>query len=213
MYVFVYDTFTNADSTALTSHTGEKGAGYTIHPSGTNAPVITSNRARTTNATSWVYASGVPPSSEYIVETLVRQVTDEVANAGIQARLSTSADTYYIARYDMNVNEWQLRKVIAGGATSLGTWAETLSNGDERVCRLECFDGAKKLFVDGIERISSADNEITDTGRVGIRMTSLASGDTTGLHFDYLKAWVPTIGAVNVRNDLRPAIFKPGHAR
>lgn len=211
MGVFLYDTLTGTDGTALTAHTPEVGGPYVIHPAASVAPIITSNRARTDSSTAWVYNAVVPPTCDYTVEGLWLQVTDEVANAGLQARLSTSADTYYIARYSQDANEVQLRKVVAASGVSLGTSALSLANGDSLHLVFRCSDQAKEVWANGSKVITSTDNEITDKGVVGMRLTALTDGSTTGLHLDYIRAFSsPSFSGVN---SLRPAIFKPGHPR
>jgi len=209
--LFLYDTMTGSDSTALTSHTPEVGGSYSIHPSATLAPIITSNRARANTDVGWVYNNAVPPTADYVVEGFWRQVTDEVANAGLQARLSTSADTYYIARYSQDANEVQLRKVVATAATSLGTSSLSLSNGDDLHIRFVCTDDRKEVWINGSRLITSTDNEITAKGVAGMRFTALSTGATTGLHLDYVRAY--SVGQAVVSNKLRPGIFMPGLAR
>jgi len=202
---FVQDTFTAADGTAVNARTGELGATWTV-PSYVTAssPIITSNRARTSGSTSFAYASGVPSSSEYSVQATFRLVTDEVTNAGIIGRLSTTVDTHYIVRYASDVDQWQLRKTVNGAATSLGTWSETLSPGNERTVRLEITDATKKVFIDGVERISSADNEITAAGRAAMRFTA-TGGATTGIHIDDFTAYTP--GGSSVVKDFNGLSF------
>lgn len=159
-----------------------------------------------------MYNSATPPTADYIVEVLIRQITDENANAGVQARLSTAADTYYQARYDMNANEVQLRRVIGGTGIGLGTpFSLSLSNGDDLHLRFVCCDDRKEVWANGARVITSTDNEIQAKGVVGMRFTALADGANQGLHFDYVMAY--SVGASGRTSGLRPNIFAPGHAR
>lgn len=50
--------------------------------------------------------------------------------------------------------------------TLLGSYDATLVNGT--VIRFECYDAAKKVYVNGVERISSTDNTLTGTGDAGL---------------------------------------------
>lgn len=218
MSKFLFDSMTGTDGDALTAHTPEIGSSYSIHPSASLSPIITGNRARGNTDIAWIFNNVTPPSQEYTVEGLWRQVTDEVANAGVQARLSPTSDDYYIARYSQDANQVQLRKVVTGTGTSLGTFDISLANGDDLLIRFSCTDALKAVWVnggnaDGSPQITSGDNVITGAGKVGVRWTALTTPATQGMHLDYLKAWAPSIGAVSVRNALRPAIFKPGRAR
>lgn len=214
---FLYDTMTGSDGDALTAHTPEIGGSYSIHPSASQSPIITSNRARGNTSVAWVYNTVTPPNQDYTVEGFWRQVTDEVANAGVQARLSPTTDDYYIARYSQDGNQVQLRKVISGGGTSLGTFDLSLANGDDLLITFVCTDAVKLVYVNNVLQITSFDNTITSAGVVGVRWTAITTPATQGMHLDYLRASVPDLpasspGRLN-QNVLRPRIFAPGIAR
>jgi hypothetical protein len=77
-----------------------------------------------------------------------------------------------------------LFKTVAGVNTSLGTFNEALINGDERTIKLQIRDATKKVFIDGVERISSADNAITAAGRAGVRFSNALAGNMEMDNFD-----------------------------
>ena len=214
---FIFDSMTGSDGDALTAHTPETGGAYSIHPSASQSPIITGNRARGNTGVAWVYNAATPPSQDYTVEGFWRQVTDEIANAGVQARLSPTTDDYYIARYSQDANQVQLRKVISSAGTSLGTFDISLANGDDLLITFVCTDAVKQVYVNSVLQITSLDNSITGAGVVGVRWTALTTPATQGMHLDYLKASVPdaptpTLAKV-IPNNLRPRIFAPGIAR
>lgn len=187
---FVNDTFTDAAGTLLVNHLGETGADWTLHPSYANDAVISNaNRCRPGAGTTAAYASGAPASAEYDVECDVEFLTDNNAANGPCGRMSTSADTHYHVRYSRNGldAQWELYKFVDGAATLLGTFTDLLIAGMPRRVKLEIRDAAKKVYIDGVERISSTDNAITDVGRAGLR---LFRGDTntTGIHLDNFTA-------------------------
>lgn len=63
---------------------------------------------------------------------------------------------------------YYLYKVVAGSYTELGTSsADAPTSGD--TVKLEIKDASKKLFINGVERISSSNNDITAAGKAGLR--------------------------------------------
>jgi hypothetical protein len=60
----------------------------------------------------------------------------------------------------------RLVKCVAGVITSLGT--ANIGETAPVACKLEIRDATKKLFTGGVQRISSADNALTDAGEAGI---------------------------------------------
>lgn len=194
MATFVSDSCTDTPATALASHTGETGATWTIHPSfGTSNVVISdANRARGNfSGTNVYYASGSPAGGEYdVAADVILKSDDNSATAGIAGRVNTAANTMYFVRYNTNGNVWELFKSVAGTATSLGTFSQTLTVDQVYRVLLQIRDATKKVFVDGVERISSADNAITAAGKAGIRCNN-SSGNTTGVHIDNFSAADP----------------------
>jgi concanavalin A-like lectin/glucanase superfamily protein len=188
---FLWESFTGANGTTLTSHTGEIGATWTKHPtSGAGSIAIDANRAHQTSSTnSFYYASGSPATADYDVEGRLRQVSD-AGLMGVTGRMDTSASTMYQFYYDAANNLWGINKWINGVNTSLGTWSETLANGDERSFRLQMRGSSIKGFVDGVERISATDSAISAAGKAGVRGNTASS--TTGVHLDWIIGWEPT---------------------
>lgn len=195
MATFVNDTFSGeVGTTVLSAHTGEAGATWTVHPSYTeqlNVSAITNSVFCSNTAVgSCYYTSGIPASSEYDVQADF--VTDfslgGIANfAGIAGRISTSADTFYMARYSASPSRWELYKAVSGTFTLLGTYSQSLSDNSSYTVRLEITDATKKVFVDGVERISSTDNAITAAGRAGMRWRN-STTNQTGLRLDNFSA-------------------------
>jgi hypothetical protein len=188
MAVFVSDSFTDTTGTALGSHTGETGATWTKHPDYSGDAVISdANRVRSSSAGGVViyYASGTPTSAEYDVEADL--VVKDVVNAisGVQGRMNTvTGDNHYDFRYNYFSLQWSLHRYVAGVETLLGTYSQTLSDEQSYALKLELRDAAKKCYVDGVERISSADNAVTAAGKAGLLMYRDAVGNTVGLHLD-----------------------------
>jgi hypothetical protein len=181
---FLTDTFTDTEGTTLASHSGEVGATWAKVTGITGNAEIASNRVRgTSSTTALYYASGTPATAEYDITAVIRRQSD-LGTVRIYGRLSTTADTGYGVRFNGGAtNVWELQLIQAGTTTSLGTWAETFSNGEDRTVILEIRDATKKVYIDGVERISSADNTVTSAGRVGMRFFAGSSpSDITAYH-------------------------------
>lgn len=163
---FVEDSFTEASDTNLENHTGETGASWTKAPSETDTLVVDSGSNILTGSGLY-YASGTPAGAEYDVEATIFTGATGVRGTEIYARGSDSAETYYRARHAGHDDEFQLDKCVNGTLTSLGTWTLVADN-SEHTLKLEVRDATKKVYVDGVERISSTDNDITDAGLVGV---------------------------------------------
>lgn len=193
MAVFVNDTFSGEASTvALESHTGETGATWTVHPSYSSNLNVSSSTGTVfcsnTSAPTGYYTSGVPSGAEYDVQAdFVVTDTGAIDNAaGITGRMDTTANTFYMLRYSDPHGAWQLFKAVAGSFTLLGSYSQALSV-SSYTARLEIKDATKKVFIDGVERISSTDNAITDAGRAGTRWFISTNGQT-GLRLDNFSA-------------------------
>jgi hypothetical protein len=203
---FLTDTFTDTEGTTLASHTGELGATWAKVTGVTGNAEIATNRVRgSSSTTAEYYASGTPATAEYDVEAVFRRLTD-LGNVRVYGRLSTGADTGYGVRYNGGAtNAWELHKVEAGVTTLLGSWSETFNNGEERTVKLEIRNAAKKVYIDGVERISSANNDITAAGRVGMRFFASSSpADSTAYHIASITASDPV--AAPPVNTVAPAV-------
>lgn len=192
MAEFVKDTFTDIDGTVLSSHTGEIGTPWTKHISYANTSAITGNRLRCNGAeNSTYYAAGLPATAEYDVTGTLHKASVAAADqAGIWGRLATNADTGYRAIY-YNESAYYLQQVVASSIVNLASYSAAMASGD--IIKLQIRDAAKKVFINGIERISSTDNTITAAGRVGTLVRF--SGAAAGYHIADISASDPA-GAV-----------------
>jgi hypothetical protein len=184
MSIIVSAAFTAADLTTLESYTPDVGAAFVkltaLSPA---TAVIRSNRVAAGGASpAGIYYSPTSPvGAEYDVEADFVFLSP-AGDSGIGGRFDSTAATGYFVR-DISGGAWDLYKVVAGSFTLLGTYSDPVGYGDVRHVKLQIRDAAKKVFVDGVERISSSDNTITAAGHPGFWM----AGDTTssvGLHFD-----------------------------
>lgn len=185
---FVNDTFTAADGTNLSAHTGETGATWTAN---TSNAVVASGRVRpTATLFNSLTASGTPASADYDVEADVYYAGAAAGGgaAGVTGR--ASGKTYYMARYD--TTGWQLYYVSNESTfTQIGsTFTQALTVGQSYRLKLEMRGTAIKLYVDGVERCSGTNGTLTAAGKAGVHFYASASSvsDSAGWHLDNFEA-------------------------
>lgn len=189
MAQFVSDTFTAAAGTALESHTGETGATWTFKNEGDGGWTINSSGrivADTAGGYGGTYASGTPATGEYDVTADYYIAGTGGRWRGVAGRMATADESCYAVAQGQTLNTWSLIRMSSDGLTStvLGAYAQTLTIGNTYAVKLEIRDATKKVFIDGVERISSTDNTITAAGRVGV----YGRGGTTNSDLDNFTA-------------------------
>lgn len=186
MATVTLDTFTASNWKDLHLRTGELGATWTRHPTTASSRwYIFGNRVHCGVAGN-MYASGVPASADYTVESDLIVYTTVTSpanlNLGIAGRMSTSADTYYAMYYQ--AGELVLMKRVAGVTTSLDVWTSTLTGGGTVYSwALEMIGDQIKGYVNDVERVSATDSSITAVGRAGVRSIGINDAGT-GNHLD-----------------------------
>lgn len=201
---FVFDTFTGVDGTTLSAHTGEVGATWTKHPtSGADTMELESNKVRVSGSAAPVlyYASGLPPTAEYAVEATVSEATDETGTMGVAGRVDTVANTHYTARYESNLEQWELYKFVAGAATLLGSYVGDDPTSGPKLLRLVLRDALKEVYVEGVQRITSIDNVVTAAGRAGARGGLGSTGPGANLRLDTFSAFDLVVGGDTLGTD------------
>jgi hypothetical protein len=191
MSVIARDSFTDASGTALSSHTLDSGGVWTRHANSTGSMAISNgNRARVadaSSATSLYYpASGGPSSADYTVRADIVAVgsTANLGFMGVAARIATAADTFYYARYNITLGAWELYKRVGGTSTLLASWSSSFTSGTA-LLSLTVSGTTISVDVDGTNRITQADSDISSAGKAGIRTgSSTAGSNTDGHHLD-----------------------------
>lgn len=180
MATFVSDTFTDANGTTLQLHTGETGATWT-KLAGSDS-VIQSNRLDPPAAESVYSASGTPAGVEYdVTADLVTLNPVGTGDSAVLGRLVDNSN-YYLAQHSSAGGAWRIFKKVTGSFTQLGTFSQSLSASTTYALKLEIRDATKKLYVDGVERVSTTDNALTAAGVAGIRCAA------TNYHLDNFQA-------------------------
>lgn len=179
----VSDTFTEASDTLLTNHTPDIGGTWVKWSINTRDGLVREATddlvpGDSSSSSAGFFNQASPSSAEYWVQADISGNTDGNL-CGLLGR--GTGNTFYQAFFEITAGDWSLQKVIAGAGTGLGSYTgDSLSPSVTRTIKLELFDASKKVYIDTVERISSADNAITATNYGGLR------GRTVGLMDDFL---------------------------
>ena len=167
------DTFTGTNGDTITGHTSDSGHSWTLGQGASGNGQIQSNQAAASaGASPWFYISAVPASVDYDVQC---DVSGTSYAGGPCGRMSTTQNDQYKIWYNAGgANRWEFDRVVAGASTSLGTYSGDAPS-TTRTVKLEIRDATKKLFIGGVERISSTNNAITAAGRAGFNLSGTAS--------------------------------------
>lgn len=209
---FVKDTFQAANGTAILSHTGDTGDGWTRHNSSFTAnPTISSNQLNGSfNLYSSFFSDATMPSDDYIVQA-VMDVTgsgDTVAGGGIMCRVTQGGTAnFYAVR--MRTNTIYLEKFDSGG-TVLDTVSYTLSN-EKYFLELSCIGTNIDLYIQRVSNgqwINNAGAEVgTKVVCISVSDSALTSGSfgflgrQSDYRFDWILAYEPPTSGTDLTAD------------
>ncbi|MDH4276109.1 MAG: hypothetical protein OEW08_13835 [Gammaproteobacteria bacterium] len=168
--VAVTDNFNGTNGTTLQTHVADTGESWTRSPG--QSIDVTLDGAGALAKINWTkyHSSWAPATAEYDVTVVVlRYVSSIHAIDGPAGRVSTTVDTDY--HFNGYGGVFYLRRQVNGGGTDLASYTAGV-DGNPTTCKLEIRDAAKKGFINGVERLTSADNTITAAGFAGIQFTS-----------------------------------------
>jgi hypothetical protein len=201
MATFVNDTFSGHGSlTGITGHTGELGATWTQDSGyGDNFVVTPAGRAYPGDSQSADYTSGTPASAEYDVEADLVCLSN-TGNTQICGRMASNA-TMYMAGFFNGVG-WQIYYQNAGSFSSAldtnsSSHGTSLTISQVYALRFEIRNATKRLYVDDVLVLSTADNTVTAAGKAGVRGAGAA--ELTGYHLDNFTAYDPVVGGAASR--------------
>lgn len=184
--LFFKDTFTDSNK-MLTDHTADIGGGWTRKNNFWGNLQIHNGRICGDFNEANSRTNVIPSSANYFVKCKIHIVTEEGPDfAGPCGRLHVTDSNFYLASAEPAMNRWRLLKMNLGVWTTLGVWSVKPVTGDE--VELRVTNTSKKLLVNGVERITSTDNSITDVGYAGAYCNF--STPTQGVHLDDLKAGI-----------------------
>ena len=162
------DSFTGTGT--LQSHTSDSGHAWARGTGGGTSDLSINGTCYVPVGPTEIYENSfAPASAEYDVQGVFTTDYAWHDGHGIGGRLSGSAYSGYMTRW--YGSQWQLiRYDSLYSSTSLGTFTgddPSLDSGAPRTVLLQLRNAAKKVFIGGVERISSTDNTITATGKAG----------------------------------------------
>ncbi len=176
--VFVLDNFNGAAGTLLQAHSPDTGGAWSKQEGLTSDYAIDGAGGLylpggTDARTYWNAAT--PASAEYDVEVQFTRLGTAAASGGgdiILLARRTGTATFgdgYGARINFSAATVTLfKEPTTGGATQIGSAAKTWTVGTVYVVKLQVRNATKKVFVDGVEVISSTDNSNTGVGKAGL---------------------------------------------
>jgi hypothetical protein len=185
--VIIEDVYTDTDGTPLSAHTvAPTGGPVTVFNSGSFTAVWTvkSNRVYSDANYALAHYDPAPATNECDIDFVIRCVSAAGFVAVVaRATYASFIATHYEFRFDADAGLLTLYEAPA--YTSLGTAAQTFTPGADIVGKAEIRTATKKLYIAGVQKISSATDAITQVGKAGI--TGGVATATTGLHIDSFK--------------------------
>lgn len=192
MGTFASEDFEGTEDTTLSTHN----SAWTRHTSYSANSEITSGRLRvsTNSANSAYWHSASPASADYNVMSTV-YLASRAGAAGPAGRMSTSANTMYLTRYNLqtgSTSRIQLYKFTTGtayllGAVNMSTW----DIGETRTLTLKMSGTTIEAWQEGASSadISVTDAAISDAGKAGMRnIGGAAVGDSADYQTAYWEA-------------------------
>lgn len=170
------DDFNRPDSTNL-------GAGW-VEVSG-DWSIIGGQLAPDTSSGNTILRATTPmDSSDHYAQVAIAATT--AASQGVWCRGDSTLNSGYLWR--TNGSSWDLFSVVGGSFTAIGTYTAAVTAGD--VAKIQAVGSTIKGFVNGIERVSVANTDVTTGVNVGLRIMALP-----GLRYDNFAAGDITAGA------------------
>jgi hypothetical protein len=231
MGIIVQDSFTGADGTQLTAHTGEVGATWSKFGHPTEDPDLILSAGKLVPPAGYIdlpgprhYASGAYPSGIQVVEATVKNgaVAGGAGYFYLHVRLVDVLNSYAAAvASDGTVS---LFKWVNGSSFLLASLAGAFPAGTTKRLRVEATDATKRVLLDGVEILTSTDNSIAGPGTAGLDLSAWPSAAVTWnlevddlLATDYLSAaasfdtsLVVTAGAAAVETQFDTSLVLTG---
>ena len=137
------------------------------------------------------YHSASPSSADYSVSADIIKVGSGGGSPAVCGRMSTTQSDYYYARYSSSSGGWQLYVSRAAGTvvTQLGsTYTQTLTVGQAYRLTLDMVGSTIRLLVDGVQRVTATEANLTAAGKAGLRDSNTAGSDTNYYMLDNFSA-------------------------
>jgi hypothetical protein len=108
----------------------------------------------------------VPNSPDYSVRAIVATTTGETSGIGLMLRY-IDADNFYYARISTFGQTLRIYKRVAGTDTQLGSYSGGYVGATDYTLTFEAVGTALKAYVNGVERVSVTDSDLTAAGKAG----------------------------------------------
>jgi hypothetical protein len=144
----VYDSFTDSDSTALGSHTSERGSGWTVS---SGSMSIVSNRAR---ATATAVATIETNQADIILTAVIRASAISVNAWGINFRYTDDNNRWI---FNWNATTIELYKIVTGTPTLVDSASKTFSINTDYTVQITCNGNSIVILTDGGSQVDASD--------------------------------------------------------
>ena len=178
------DNFSGTGGANLNARNADTGEAWTA----LDGTMLLSNNKPYPSAVTAIYRSAwTPASAEYDATAEILFKTVLAQNVYLLARCVDASNFYYAGV--LATGNWVIGRCVAGAFTTILTGASAgLAANRSYQFLFRVRDGAKSLFIDGVQVATTSDNSFTSVGGVGIRVSGVVSTTTTGVHFDRVMA-------------------------
>lgn len=163
------DAFTEGANTALSAHTPDVGAGWTLEAAQFTDLSATDQVQHNRNAIDRARKGDDIGADIMDVSADVAVAGATIRIAGVCARMDTDgfANQYeaYLQFKTSTTQDVFLFKNVAGSRTQLGTAVVTLNQNVQATLKLSIRAGAQEVFVGGVSQIATTEADATLTGR------------------------------------------------
>ena len=190
--------------TTLMSHTPDVGGVWETFSTGGYASIIKTNRCQSHQSAQegrHCRNLGDPATAEYDVSADITLGTADIgALYTLLGRVTPTGQfdadvdryvAYYQHHSTAGSRRFYMEKWVAGVQTQIATATEDIGAGTFNF-KLELRDAAKKIYLDGVQKLTSADNAITQNGRGG---TGTPFNMTDTNYIDNFLVATPTVAA------------------
>lgn len=163
------------------------GGAWTQHPAYSPTTAFkfdASGRVYAPAASNCQYLPNSPTSADYKVGAYFIKPTSTVASdtPGICLRMDDTANTMYQLRWkEAATSRWEIRSIVAGVATVLGTYDDTFAVARTAFVEFRATGTTLDAYIDGTLRITVTDSAISAAGHPGILFNNTQTA-SSGVH-------------------------------